>query len=217
MLQLQSARLKEDGMSKDLPTRSQDPRSAILMAAEAAVRRFGAERTRVTDIARSIGVSHSALYRHFPSRTDIFTAIVQQAMDDEVELARNFVEAPGTAADRLRDMIVELHRRKRARFSKDHELHSLYRIIAADRLSLMSDYARRMIGLVARIITQGQGSGEFAQCDTDIAASAFADAVTIFVHPAMFEFFSDKPAAIETRMAHVIDLALNGLRSGTVV
>ncbi|MCH4152678.1 MAG: TetR family transcriptional regulator [Sphingobium sp.] len=202
-------------MIKDPSPTSQDPRRAILKAAEAAVRRFGAERTRVTDIARSIGVSHSTLYRHFPSRTDIFTAIVQQVMDDEVELATNFVDAPGPAADRLRGMIVELHRRKRARFNKDRELHSLYRIIAADRLSIMNEYARRMTSLVARIIRQGQDGGEFAQCDTDIAASAFADAVTIFVHPAMLEFFSGKPAGIEARMTHVIDLALNGLRSGT--
>lgn len=204
-------------MTKDPQPTSQDPRRAILVAAEAAIRRFGAERTRVTDIARSIGVSHSALYRHFPSRTDIFRAIVQQTMDDEVDLARNFVDAPGPAADRLRGMIIDLHRRKRARFTKDHELHSLYRIIAAEHLSLMSDYARRMIGLVARIITQGQESGEFAQSDTVISASAFADAVTIFVHPAMLEFFPEKPDDIEIRMNHVIDLALNGLRFGTEV
>lgn len=204
-------------MIKDPPPTSQDPRQAILKAAVIAVRRFGAERTRVTDIARSIGVSHSALYRHFPSKSDIFTAIIQQAMDDEVELARHFVDAPGSASDRLRNMIVELHRRKRDRFNKDHELHSLYRIIATDHLSIMSKYALRMIGLVARIIRQGQESGEFGQCDIDIAASAFADAVTIFVHPAMFEFFSGKPADVETRMTHVIDLALMGFRSGVKI
>lgn len=202
-------------MSESSSVRSEDPRHAILIAAEAAVRRFGAERTRVTDIARSIGVSHSALYRHFPSRTDIFTALVQQVMDDEVSLARTFVDAAGPASDRLRGMVIELHRRKRARFKDDPEVHSLYRIIAAERLAVMADYARRMVGLVARIIDQGQANGEFAPAENALAAAAFADAVTVFIHPSMFEFFTAEPAEIERRLNNVINLSLKGLRFGT--
>ena len=52
-----------------------DLKVAVLEAVEANVRRYGLERTRLVDVAKSLGVSHSALYKLFPDK---------QALLDEV-------------------------------------------------------------------------------------------------------------------------------------
>lgn len=47
-------------------------RSLILEAARVHVRRFGEQKTNVVDIAKALGTSHTTIYRHFPSKAEIF-------------------------------------------------------------------------------------------------------------------------------------------------
>ena len=164
------------------------PKEAVVAAAAEVIRRFGADKTRVVDIARAMGLSHSALYRHFASRSEIFAAVVQQMMDDEVYMGEQFVASTEPAALRLRGMLLELHRRKRTRYIDDVEVHGLYRFIVAEHaLPLVLDYARRMTLLISTIVTEGIELHEFAPCDIARAAGAIRDAITPFAHPAMLE------------------------------
>ena len=57
--------------------------------------------SKLVDIARALGTSHTTIYRHFRSRADVFDAIVGEAMQDEEELARTFVDSEGAASERL--------------------------------------------------------------------------------------------------------------------
>ena len=103
--------------------------AAILEAATALVRRLGEGKTNMVDIGRALGVSHAALYRLFPSKAAVMDAIVQEAMDEEEELAGKWLDAEGPAAERLLLMVLDIHHRKRARFTGDREIHDLYRRI----------------------------------------------------------------------------------------
>ena len=69
----------------------------ILDAARDQVRRFGEAKTNVVDIARALGTSHTTIYRRFRSKAEVFDAIVGEAMRDEEELARTFVDSEGAA------------------------------------------------------------------------------------------------------------------------
>ena len=56
-----------------------------------------------------LGTSHTTIYRHFRSKADIFDALVVEMMRDEEEMARKFVEARGSFAERLEGMVMALH------------------------------------------------------------------------------------------------------------
>src|SRR5277367_7086004 len=84
----------------------------ILDVARDQVRRFGEAKTNVVDIARALGTSHTTIYRHFRSKADVFDAIVGEAMRDEEELARTFVDSEGAASERLEGFVLALHKRK---------------------------------------------------------------------------------------------------------
>ena len=63
-----------------------DLRNALVDAAVAAARRDGPGAVLLRDIARQVGVSHNAGYRHFASRDDLLTAVSERGL---AELAAN--------------------------------------------------------------------------------------------------------------------------------
>ncbi|MBX3505807.1 MAG: TetR family transcriptional regulator [Parvibaculum sp.] len=189
-------------------------RDRILDTARDLIRRFGGAKTNVVDIAQAMGLSHSAIYRHFRSKAEIFDALAAATMAEEAALAETFVEAEGPAAERLAALVLTLHRSKRAKFGDDPEMHALYRRIVEERPDLIMDYARRMTGLIRRILADGVARGEFGPTDLDAAAGAVRDAFTVFVHPAHVEAAAkagiDQEAGLRTLMA----IVTGGLAAG---
>ncbi|MFN3461928.1 MAG: TetR/AcrR family transcriptional regulator [Oceanibaculum sp.] len=188
-------------MTNDAP----DHRDRILDTAAEQVRRFGEAKTNVVDIAKALGLSHSALYRHFRSKADIFDALAARTMAEEAELAARYALADGSAAERLRGLVVALHRSKRAKLGNDPEIHGLYRRVMIERPDLVADYARRMTGLVRQILQDGVARGEFRIPDPDVAAGVVRDAVTVFVHPAHVEQAVLAGLDLEPRLQAVLD------------
>ncbi|MFN3500630.1 MAG: TetR family transcriptional regulator [Allorhizobium sp.] len=182
-----------------------DHRDRILDTAAEQVRRFGEAKTNVVDIAKAMGLSHSAIYRHFRSKADIFDALAARTMAEEAELAARFMNADGSAEDRLRGLVLALHRSKRAKLGDDPEIHGLYRRIVTERPDLVADYARRMIGLVRQVLEDGIARGEFRIADLDAAAGVVRDAVTVFVHPAHVEQAVVAGLDMEPRLQAVLD------------
>lgn len=48
---------------------------AVLDAAESELRRFGAAKTTVVDVARKLGITHGSVYRYILSKTDLRNAV----------------------------------------------------------------------------------------------------------------------------------------------
>lgn len=157
----------------------------ILEAARVQVRRFGENKTNVVDIARALGTSHSTIYRHFRSKAEVFDAIVEEVMRDEESLAAAYVRAPEPAADRLRALVLALHRRKVERFGNDPEVYQLYKRVVEERPDIVRNYAVAITRLIAAILRSGVEHREFAIDDIDAAAGVVRDAAVAFVHPAL--------------------------------
>ena len=193
-------------MTNDSP----DHRDRILDTAAEQVRRFGEAKTNVVDIAKAMGLSHSAIYRYFRSKSDIFDALAARTMAEEADLAARFARSDGSAAERLRGLVLALHRSKRAKLGDDPEIHGLYRRILAERPDLVADYARRMTALVRQVLEDGIARGEFRIRDLDVAAGVVRDAVTVFVHPAHVEQAVVAGLEMEPRLQAVVDILVAG-------
>lgn len=89
-------------------------RARILEAARAVVTETGAD-AAMEDIARRAGVAVGTLYRHFPAKTDLVTAVVARSVDRIADLAgAALAEAdaggsPGALLDRLFRAVAEEH------------------------------------------------------------------------------------------------------------
>lgn len=196
-----------------MPNTASQPlsRFQILEAAKAEVRHHGEARTGVVDVARRLGVSHAALYRHFASKAALMDAIVEEVMADEEAMARAHVEADGPAGARLEALLVDLHRRKRERFATDRSVHDLHRRVVVERPDVVAAYGARMTALVARLLAQGAERGELALSDADAAAGVVRDAVLAFVHPALVAQDPGPAEATEARLRAVVATLLRGL------
>jgi AcrR family transcriptional regulator len=159
----------------------------ILDAAKSQIRRFGGAKTNIVDIAKALGTSHTTIYRHFRSKSEVFDAIIAEAMKDERELAQTYVAAAGKASERLLGLVVALHHRKLERFADDFEVYQLYRRVVDERPDLVRDYAEAITSLVAAILADGVRQVEFKIDNIDAAAGVVRDAMTVFVHPAHVE------------------------------
>src|ERR1700730_5290904 len=78
----------------------------ILATAEDVVRRFGPAKATVVDVARALGVSHAAVYRHVATKAELRGLVVTRWMAATMPPLRAIVALPGPAPPRVRQAVA---------------------------------------------------------------------------------------------------------------
>lgn len=68
-------------------------RASIIAAAKAVFARHGLDGARTQQIARAAGVSEALLFRHFPTKTHIYRAVLREVIADQNAVVGSFGEA----------------------------------------------------------------------------------------------------------------------------
>ena len=186
----------------------------ILDAAEVVLRRHGVEKTNVVDIARSLGMSHGNIYRHFPSKQALLDAVAVRwlhKVSDPLETIANDRARP--AAERLKAWFDTLREAKRHKV-RDPELFHVYHNTVMAMREVVEEHIALLAGQVERIIADGIAAGEFASgLGPTVLARAFQQATLAFHHPAMV---MQDPAPTDADAGAVFGLLLAGLRARPV-
>ena len=187
----------------------------ILDAAEAMLRRHGAEKTNVVDVARALGMSHGNIYRHFPSKKAILDAVAVRWLDRVTDpLAAIAADRRRPASKRLAAWFDALRLAKRRKVRDDPELFRVYHQIATAMREVVSEHVGALLDQVERIIADGIAAGEFSDhLDPKVAARAFLHATSAFHHPAMVML---EPQPTDANAKAVLGLLLAGLRAGAI-
>ena len=159
-------------------------RDRIVATAEDVVRRFGPEKATVVDVARALGVSHAALYRHVKTKQELRDLVVQRWVDEMMPPLRELVARPGPAPKRLRQLYDTLIGVKRRRAAADPELFTAYRSLSAETQSIAAAHVDELVQLGAAIIRSGVEEGTFRKVDPVAASQAILYATSRFHHPA---------------------------------
>ena len=184
----------------------------ILDAAEVVLRRHGADKTNVVDIAKVLEMSHSNVYRHFPSKKAILDAVaarwLHKVMTPLDAIAGDHKRPP---AKRLLAWFDALCAAKRRKVLDDPELFHVYHGIAIKMQGAVDEHVAGLVGQLEQIIADGIASGDFSsRLIPRAAALAFLQATASFHHPALI--IQRQPTEAEGRA--VFDLLLAGLRAG---
>ena len=185
-------------------------RDQILAAAEDVIRRFGPAKATVVDVARALGVSHTAVYRHVATKSELRDLVVGRWVETTMPPLRTIVAQFGPAPERLRKLIDALIAVKRRRAADDPELFTAYRTLAADAKSVIAAHVEEMIGLVAKIIASGVEEGTFRTVDPMAMGRAVLVATSKFHHPAHAAEWGDP--AMDAAYEDVWQLVMDGLR-----
>lgn len=158
-------------------------RERIVDAAEDVLRRFGPTKATVVDVARALGVSHAAVYRHVTTKAELRDLVVGRWAESTMPALRAIAEKSGPAPKRLRQFFDTLIAVKRRRATEDPELFAAYRTLAADAQSVVAAHIDEMIQLAAAIIASGVKDGTFRSTDPVGASRAVLYATSRFHHP----------------------------------
>jgi AcrR family transcriptional regulator len=192
-----------------MPTDSPLTRDRILAAAEDVIRRFGPSKATVVDVARALGVSHTAVYKHVSSKAELRDLVVGQWVEATMPPIRAIVAQPGPAPKRLRKLVDALIAVKRRRSSDDPELFAAYMTLAADAKSVVAAHIAEMVGLASRVVGSGVKEGTFRTVDPVAAGRAVLIATSKFHHPAHAAEWADP--TIDAAYDDVWQLLMSGL------
>ena len=185
-------------------------RDQVLAAAEDVIRRFGATKATVVDVARALGLSHASVYRHVATKADLRDLVVGRWMEATMPPLRAIAAEPGAAPQRLRRLIDALVAVKRRRAADDPELFAAYRTLAANAKSVVAAHVEELVELTATVIRLGVKQGKFRVVEPAAAARAVLFATSRFHHPAHAAEWVEP--AIDEAYDDVWRLLMDGLR-----
>ena len=181
----------------------------IVAAAEDVIRRFGPGNATVVDVARALGVSHAAVYRHVATKAALRDLVVGRWVEEKMPPLRAIAVRPGAAPKRLRQLFDSLIAMKRRRAADDPELFAAYRALAAGSQTVRAAHIEELVELAAGIIRAGVKEGTFRRVDPVATARALLVATSRFHHPAHFIEWVEP--GIDAAFDDVWQLLMNGL------
>lgn len=158
-------------------TRRKHARPAeIIAAALASFADKGYAATRLDDVAADAGISKGTIYLYFPTKEELFRAVVRQAVLPNLEAAEADIAAhAGSCADLLRLLARRFLR------LLDSDLTAVPKLVLAESgnfPAIAQFYAdtvlRRAFALVEGILARGVARGEFRPIDVHATLPLFA-------------------------------------------
>jgi AcrR family transcriptional regulator len=148
-------------------------RSRLLQAARSVIEERGYGAASVLAIAERAGVSSGTLYRHFPSKQDLFVEVFRAVCAGEEDAMRTAGKAMGPAAtevDRLEQVLGTFARRalRRPRLSWALIAEPVDPRVDAERLA----YRARYTAFVADALSAAIAAGEVRTLDVAFTAAA---------------------------------------------
>lgn len=158
-------------------------RQKIIEVAEDVFRRFGSQKTNVVDVARELGVSHGAVYRHFDSKAALRDAVVEGWLRTVSDPLQQIAQSDEPPEQRLRHWFETLRRIKRRKIETDPQLFNVTREIFGEARGVMRGHKTLLTGQVERIIRDGVAAGVFRSDDPAGSAEAVLDAMSRYHDP----------------------------------
>jgi AcrR family transcriptional regulator len=139
----------------------------ILSGAKKLFGKHGLKKTTMEEIATAAGKGKSTLYYYFPSKNEIFEAVVEDEMKNVVKRIREAVNISLTAKEKLKAFL-------QAQITSIIGFHSFKEVLFDDLVDSMrmlicikSRYEQIQIDMIKEILLGGSQSGEFKEMSAD--------------------------------------------------
>ncbi len=139
----------------------------VVEAAKALFQRYGLKKTTMEDIAKFVGKGKSTLYYYFPSKNEIFEAVVEYEMKELFRSIAAVADDATTARAKLKVYVIN-------RFTKLQEMANLSQVLKEEIMGhacmifqLKKKYLEVEINLVYEFIKFGVAQQEFKLMDDE--------------------------------------------------
>jgi AcrR family transcriptional regulator len=183
-------------------------RARILRETRTAIARTGFTGVRIKDVAERAGLSEGAVYRHFPTVTELYVEVFREVAMRELEVVRQAAAVSGPAGARLEGVIrIHIERAlRRPRLAYAMLAEPLAPELEATRLI----YRRSFHELFARVMGEAIEAGEYNPFDVQTAAACMIGAFDeSLIWPLAFR--TGDVDASESRIEFVVGFCMNGI------
>lgn len=183
-------------------------KETILNTTEDVIRRFGPDKANISDVAKSLKVSHAAIYRYYNGKTVLWNAVTERWLTHLHAPANDILKEDSPADIKLCHLLENFAEAKRLSAINDPEMFANYIKLASNSMEVIEKAIEDGINRIERIIVQGITEGIFFAESSRQAAKSVYLATSVFIHPNSFED-PDRKQNIEA----VVTLLLRGLKN----
>jgi AcrR family transcriptional regulator len=151
-------------------------RERIVRAAHALIARGGYREAQVAAVAAGAGVATGSVYRHFPSKAELFAEVFRRASQREVDATRAAAQAAGGPASQRLAAAVETFARRALRGRRlawALLAEPVDPAVEVERLAFRRAYAAGF----ADVLRDGVAAGELAPQNVELTAAALVGAL----------------------------------------
>ena len=182
----------------------------IIAGARVLFEKFGLKKTTMEDIAREVGKGKSSLYYYFPSKYEIFEAVVDQEITELFSIAKKMVDKSPTAKEKLKAYV-------KVRLNKINKLGNLSQVVKNDLMDNMSvvmnikkKHEINQVNMIREIITDGIVRGEFKKIkSTEVCLMAYLFAATF--RGIAVPFCSDTFPDLTQKADDIVEMLVEGI------
>jgi AcrR family transcriptional regulator len=147
-------------MPPSLP--AQDKEKLILDAAQNRIARYGFSKVTMDEIAQDVGLAKASVYYYYPTKADIFRAVIAREQENFLEQAKEILQQSGSARMKLKYYVQH-------RISLGNQLLSLNALNSTfwqestpGLKDLFIVFSRQEMEIIKAIVSEGNQRGEFA-------------------------------------------------------
>jgi AcrR family transcriptional regulator len=187
-------------------------RDRILDAAERLLGRFGYRKMTVDDIAAEAGIGKGTVYLSFPSKEEVVLSTVDRIVDRVCAAMEEAAARDASAPDRLRAMLrARVMVRFEAVAAYSASLNDLLGSVRAALLARLVRHFEKEIGVLARVIADGQQQGELAAGAPRRMGRALVLATNSFLPYALSPAELGNERRLRREAGDVIDMVVGGI------
>jgi AcrR family transcriptional regulator len=164
--------------------RTETRRNAILEAAVELFKEKGYERASMNELARRLGGSKATLYGYFPSKEELFVAVVKAVATVHLADAIAALSEDGAAHMSLEDLLVRFGERMMVVLTNDASALAVYRMVVGEAGhsvvgQLFDESGPAQLGeALAALFARAIERGELRRADPRVLAAHFSALVT---------------------------------------
>jgi AcrR family transcriptional regulator len=180
-------------------------REQIVEAAREHFSHYGYEKTTVSDLAKSIGISKAYIYKFFDSKQAIGEAISSKTLGSIVATVEEAVSGATTPTEKFRKVFKTLVITGVGLFFNDRKLYDIAAHAAGEQWPSARAYCERIRQILAEIVREGRESGEFERkTPLDETVRAIDLVVQPYVNPLLLQHNLDVAEEAPMQLSNLV-------------
>jgi len=196
------------------PTKSEDTRERILVAAIRRFSKFGYRRTSINDVAEEAGLARPTVYLYWRRKEDLFVAGLERFNAHSWNLAETAAAKNGSAAERIHATVMAQYGTTSDIVHGTASGHELFQANLQLGRVVVEECLRHGEKLLTRLLEQGIRDGEFKLQRSSARSAEIAHIIVSFAQNSLLDQ-RHTPLSYRKNLRKTLNFILDSIRAST--